>query len=143
MRDASGSILRLAGSIAVLLIIVVGGGVGSCAAYNSVRVWNAQTAGEAELAQATQNRKIKVLEAQAKMDAASLEAQAEIARAKGLAEANRIVADSLGGPEGYLRYLYIQNLEQSQGQIIYVPTEGGLPILEAGRLAPRASPEER
>lgn len=134
MGGTSGSILRLAGALAILLIVVVGGGLGSCAAYNSVRVWNAETAGEAELAQATQNRKIKVLEAQAKMDSASLEANAEIARARGLAEANRIVADSLGGPEGYLRYLYIQNLEQSQGQIIYVPTEGGLPILEAGRL---------
>ncbi|MFL9842768.1 membrane protease subunit [Sphingomonas sp. ST-64] len=135
MDRTRGSIIRLAGAIAVLLIVIVGGGLGSCAAYNSVRVWNAETAGEAELAQATQNRKIKVLEAQARMDSASLEAQAEVARAKGLAEANRIVANSLGGPEGYLRYLYIQNLEQSQGQIIYVPTEGGLPILEEGRLS--------
>jgi len=134
MGSTSGNIVKLAGALAILLIVVVGGGLGSCAAYNSVRVWNAETAGEAELAQATQNRKIKVLEAQAKMDSASLEANAEVARARGLAEANRIVADSLGGPEGYLRYLYIQNLEQSQGQIIYVPTEGGLPILEAGRL---------
>ncbi|QDX24910.1 membrane protease subunit [Sphingomonas suaedae] len=134
MDSTSGTILKLAASIAILLLVIVGGGLGSCAAYNSVRVWNAETAGEAELAQATQNRKIKVLEAQARMDSASLEANAEIARAKGLAEANRIVANSLGGPEGYLRYLYIQNLEQSKGQIIYVPTEGGLPILEAGRL---------
>ena len=134
MNSTSGNILRLAGAIGILLIVIVGGGLGSCAAYNSVRVWNAETAGEAELAQATQNRKIKVLEAQARLDSASLEANAEIARARGLAEANRIVANSLGGPEGYLRYLYIQNLEQSKGQIIYVPTEGGLPILEAGRL---------
>ncbi len=140
MNGTAGTILKLSASLAILLLVVVGGGLGSCAAYNSVRVWNAETAGEAELAQATQNRKIKVLEAQAKMDSAALEANAEIARAKGLAEANRIVANSLGGPEGYLRYLYIQNLEQSQGQIIYVPTEGGLPILEAGRLQPQPAP---
>ncbi|RYY37440.1 MAG: membrane protease subunit [Sphingomonadales bacterium] len=140
MNGTSGTILKLAASLAILLLVIVGGGLGSCAAYNSVRVWNAETAGEAELAQATQNRKIKVLEAQARMDSASLEANAEIARAKGLAEANRIVANSLGGPEGYLRYLYIQNLEQSKGQIIYVPTEGGLPILEAGRLQPAPPP---
>lgn len=143
MGSTSGNIVRLAGALAILLIVVVGGGLGSCAAYNSVRVWNAETAGEAELAQATQNRKIKVLEAQAKMDSAALEANAEVARARGLAEANRIVADSLGGPEGYLRYLYIQNLEQSQGQIIYVPTEGGLPILEAGRLNRAPVPTEQ
>ncbi len=140
MNGTAGTILKLSASLAILLLVVVGGGLGSCAAYNSVRVWNAETAGEAELAQATQNRKIKVLEAQAKMDSAALEANAEIARAKGLAEANRIVANSLGGPEGYLRYLYIQNLEQSQGQIIYVPTEGGLPILEAGRLRTEPAP---
>ncbi|GGD36679.1 hypothetical protein [Croceicoccus pelagius] len=135
MNNPAASILKLGGALAFLLLVIVGGGLGSCAAYNSVRVWNAETAGEAELAQASQNRKIAVLEAQAALDSAKLKADAEIERAKGLAEANRIVADSLGGPEGYLRYLYIQNLEQSRGQIIYVPTEGGLPILEAGRRA--------
>jgi ribonuclease T2 len=51
------------------------------AAYNSVRVWNAETAGEAELAQARQNRQI------AKLESAKLLAQAEVERAKGVAEA--------------------------------------------------------
>lgn len=131
--DASRNIFMIAGAILVLLVVVVGGGLGSCAAYNSVRVWNAETAGEAELAQASSNRRIAVLEAQALMDSAKLKADAEVARARGVAEANRIVAEGLGGPEGYLRYLYINNLENSKGQIIYVPTEAGLPILEAGR----------
>lgn len=125
--------LSLAMAIALLLIVIVGGGLGSCAAFNSIRVWNAETAGEAELAQAASNRRIAVLEAQAQMDSAKLKADAEVARARGVAEANRIVAEGLGGPEGYLRYLYINNLENSKGQIIYVPTEAGLPILEAGK----------
>lgn len=54
-----------------------------------------------------------------------------------MAEANRIVADGLGGPEGYLRYLYIESLKEARAQgaqVIYVPTEAGLPILEASRL---------
>ena len=140
--DNSRNLLSIAGAILVLLIVIVGGGLGSCAAYNSIRVWNAETAGEAELAQAGSNRRIAVLEAQALMDSAKLKAQAEVARAKGVAEANHIVANSLGGPEGYLRYLYIQNLEQSKGQIIYVPTEGGLPVLEAGRLNVQPKPED-
>lgn len=131
--NATNSVWSLALGILFLLLVVVGGGLGSCAAYNSVRVWNAETAGEAELAQARQNRQIATLEAEAKLESAKLLAQAEIERAKGVAEANRIVADGLGGPEGYLRYLYIENLSQSEGQIIYVPTEGGLPILEAGK----------
>lgn len=138
--NATNSVWSLALGILFLLIVVVGGGLGSCAAYNSVRVWNAETAGEAELAQARQNRQIATLEAEAKLESAKLLARAEVERAKGVAEANRIVADGLGGPEGYLRYLYIEHLAQSQGQIIYVPTEGGLPILEAGRLRPRPAP---
>lgn len=140
--NATNSVWSLALGILFLLIVVVGGGLGSCAAYNSVRVWNAETAGEAELAQARQNRQIATLEAEAKLESAKLLARAEVERAKGVAEANRIVADGLGGPEGYLRYLYIEHLAQSQGQIIYVPTEGGLPILEAGRLRPRLAPPQ-
>lgn len=137
--NSTNSVWSLAAGVLFLLIVVVGGGLGSCAAYNSMRVWNAESAGQAELAQARQNRQIATLEAEAKLESAKLLAQAEVERAKGVAEANRIVADGLGGPEGYLRYLYIENLSASQGQIIYVPTEGGLPILEAGR-RPSAAP---
>lgn len=60
--------------------------------------------------------------------------------ALGVAEANRIVADGLGGPEGYLRYLHIESLKEARAQgaqVIYVPTEAGLPILEASRLKPQ------
>jgi regulator of protease activity HflC (stomatin/prohibitin superfamily) len=131
--NASRNVWSLVLGLFFLLVVVVGGGLGSCAAYNSMRVWNAETAGEAELAQARQNRQIATLEAEAKLESAKLLARAEVERAKGVAEANRIVADGLGGPEGYLRYLYIENLSQSQGKIIYVPTEAGLPILEAGK----------
>lgn len=133
MEDTGNNIFKIAGAVAALLVVTVGGGLGSCAAYNSVRVWNAETAGEAELAQATSNRRISVLEAQALMDSAKLKAQAEVERAKGVAEANRIVAEGLGGPEGYLRYLYINGMERSRNQVIYIPTEAGLPILEANR----------
>lgn len=58
-------------------------------------------------------------------------AEAEIERAKGAAEAQRIIANTLTEP--YLRYLYIQGLGQGQHEVIYLPTEAGLPILEAGR----------
>ena len=57
------------------------------------------------------------------------------ARAKGVAAANKIIGDSLHGNEAYLRYLWIDGLrEHGKGAaVIYVPTEAGLPILEAGR----------
>src|SRR5687767_211483 len=106
-------------------------------AWPSYNVYQAQMRGRAELARAEQNRKIRVFEAQARMDAAKLNAQAEIASARGVAEANRIIAESLGGPEGYLRWRYIEMLSETgrdgKGRdVIYVPTEGALPILEAG-----------
>lgn len=109
---------------------VVLGGLYGCPQYN---VYSSRMAGEAELAQATQNRQIAVNEAQAKMEAAKLLADAEIARARGAAAANKIIADGLGGPEGYLRYLWIQSLDNPNNKIVYVPTEAGLPILEAGK----------
>ncbi len=98
--------------------------------------------GEAELAQATYNRRIRVNEAQAMLDAADLTAKAEVRKAQGVAQANQIMSASLGGPEGYLRWKYIEMLQESkEKQIIYVPTEAGLPILEAGR-RPVAKPAE-
>lgn len=98
------------------------------------RVWSSGKAGEAELAQAEYNRQIIVRQAQAKLDASILDAEAEVERAKGVSQANTIIADGLGGPEGYLRYLYIHMLEEAgEKQVIYVPTEASLPILEAGK----------
>ncbi len=96
-------------------------------------VWAAEMEGAAELAQAEQNRKITVLEAEAKLESAKALSAAEIERAKGVAEANRIIGESLKDNESYLRYLWIQNLESGSNSVVYVPTEAGLPILEAGK----------
>lgn len=96
--------------------------------------WKAGISGQAELDRATYNRQIATLEAKAQLESAEYLNQAEVIRARGVAEANKIVADGLGGPEGYLRYLWIQGLSQgSTPQTIYIPTEAGLPILEAGK----------
>jgi len=100
------------------------------------RVYSQRMLGQAELQRAESNRQIRVREAQAAYDAADLTAKAEIRRAEGVAEANRIIADSLDGAEGYLRWRYIEMLENTSGSgrdVIYIPTEAGLPILEAGK----------
>lgn len=60
--------------------------------------------------------------------------QAEVERAKATAEANRIIGESLKNNEAYLSYLWIQGLKDGTGERIYIPTEAGLPILEAGEL---------
>lgn len=108
------------------------GGVSGCMyGYPRYAVYEQRLAGEAELARASYSKQVAVQEAQAKLDSARLLNQAEIARAEGGSGANKIIADGLGGPEGYLRYLYIQGLENRKGDTIYIPTEAGLPILEA------------
>ena len=122
-------------AVAIVAVAIVAGFLGSWAIFKNVQVWSAQKTGEAELAQASQNRQIAVNEAQAKVDAAKLLAQAEIERARGVAEANKIIGDSLKGNDGYLRYLWIMSLESgSAPTVIYVPTEANLPIMEANRL---------
>lgn len=97
-------------------------------------VWAQGKEGQAELARAESNRQIKTLEAKAMEESAKHLAQAEIIRAKGVAEANKIIGDSLKGNEAYLRYLWISNLECKDKEVIYIPTEANMPILEAGRL---------
>lgn len=133
---------RVAGAFAIAVIVAVGFAAmaGLVAGMQWVRVYVAEYTvktealrGEAELRRAQQNRQIEVEAARAKLDAAEFLNQAEVLRARGLADATAIVADSFGGPEQYLRYLWIQSLENNKANIIYVPTEAGLPILEAGR----------
>lgn len=90
--------------------------------------------GEAQLLEAESSKKIAIESARAQLESAKLLALAEIERAKGVAEANRIVGDSLKGNEAYLKYLYIEGLKEKDNvTTIYVPTEAGLPILEAGK----------
>ena len=117
--------------IAVAVVLTVGTGMVGCPMHS---VWHAQKAGEAELAQADQNRQIAVAQARAKAESAHFEADAEVTRATGVAKANEIIGKSLQGNEVYLRYLWINGLELNKNAVIYVPTEANLPILEAGRL---------
>jgi hypothetical protein len=117
----------LSGLAAALTLFVVLGMWG-CPQYD---VYSSRMKGEAELSQAESNRKIKIYEAEAAKEAAKALAAAEVERARGVAEANKIIADSLKGNDSYLRYLWIQNLNSGQGERIYIPTEAGLPILEA------------
>lgn len=116
----------------VFFILLCSIGMWGCPKYG---VYSQRMEGEAMLAHAQSSKEVAVAEARAKMESASLLADAEVARAKGVAQANKIIGDSLKGNDAYLRYLWINNLENAKdGQVIYVPTEAGLPILEANRL---------
>lgn len=97
-------------------------------------VWQQEMTGKAEFAKAEQNRKIKIEEAKANLEAEKLNAQAEIERAKGAAEAIKIENGSI--TPTYIQYLWVrQQNATTNNKIIYIPTEAGLPVLEAGRMA--------
>lgn len=97
------------------------------------RVWQKGLSGKALLAEAEWSRQIAVKEAEATKDSAALLAEAEIERAKGVAEANKIIGDSLKDNDEYLRYLWINGLHDGTSETIYIATEAGLPIMEAGK----------
>lgn len=125
--------------VTVMVCILIAVGMAGCPKYN---VWQKGLKGQAELKQAEWNRQILIKEAEAKKEAATMLAAAEVERAKGVAEANKIIGDSLKDNESYLRYLWIQGLHDGSSEIIYVPTEAQLPILEAGRLGQRQQDQQ-
>ena len=96
-------------------------------------VWQQNKAGEAELARAEQNRQIAIQEARAKEESAKSLANAEVIRAEGVAKANKIIGDSLQNNEAYIHYLWVEALKESHNEVIYIPTEAGIPITESAR----------
>ena len=111
------------------LILVATLGFWGCPQYS---VYSARKDGEAILAHAQSSREVAVAEAKAKMESATLLAQADTIRACGVAASNRIIGQSLKNNKEYLQWLWIDHLEKAN--VIYVPTEANLPILEANRI---------
>lgn len=105
-------------------------GMWGCPQYG---VYSARLDGEAKLAHAQAEREVQVKDAQGRLEASSLLAKVDVERAKGVAESNKVIGSSLKENEAYLRWLYIEGLKEKTGEVIYVPTEAGLPILEAGK----------
>lgn len=124
-------------SLVKLVVKVVGGIVAFFVVMAFVRpwynVWSQEMEGKAEFAKAEQNRKIKIEEACANLEAEKLNAQAEIERAKGAAEAIKIENGSI--TPTYIQYLWVrQQSDLSDKTVIYIPTESNLPLLESTRM---------
>lgn len=103
-------------------------------------VYNRTLAGRAALMEAESTRQVRVLDAKAKQESAQLEAQAEVTKAQGSAQAIAALKQELGNSDAYLRWLFIQGLQEQGGQgektVVYMPTDGlvPLPISESTRL---------
>lgn len=123
-------------------------------AWPKYKVYSMEMSGKAALHEAQWSKKILIEEAKAREEAALMQAKARVtlaeaegkaklvqAKAEGLAdielakaaaEANRIIGESLKNNEAYLQYIWIKGLQEGKGERIYIPTEAGIPILEAG-----------
>ena len=115
-------------------VILIGGIMFGMPTY---KVWQQNKEGEAELARAEQNRQIAIQEAKAKEESAKSLANAEVIRAEGIAKANKIIGDSLTNNDAYIHYLWIEALRESKNDVIYIPTEAGIPITESTRFFKR------
>ncbi len=73
----------------------------------------------------------EALQKEFELQKAKKDAEIEVARAEGVAKANAVIAGSLTA--NYLKYLWVQGLQKNESQVVYVPTEANLPILEAQR----------
>lgn len=126
------------GSVVVIIIILMFG----LPLYN---VWQQEMVGKAEMAKAEQNRKILIEEARARLEAEKLNAQSEVERAKGMAEAMKLENGTLNST--YNQYLFIRTLEKlaDKGdlpQIIYMPSEGLVPVLDVNHTKKAVTPVE-
>ncbi len=143
------------GSLLFLVIAGVGAVILALWAWPNYNVYKMELNGRAALKEAEWSKQILIEEAKAREQAALMQAKArvtlaeaegqakivqakaegaaDIERAKAAAEANRIIGESLKNNEQYLRYIWIKGLQEGKGERIYIPTEAGLPILEAGK----------
>lgn len=108
--------------VAVIIVIIL-----ACAfLLPQYGVWKAELEGKAKLAEAEYSKQVLVQEAQSNLEAEKLNAESEVERAKGAAEARK--TEGLGmTAEQYIQYLWVKKLDLSQSKTIYLPTEGGLP----------------
>lgn len=106
--------------------------IGGCYGYPHYKVFSQRLEGEALLRKAESERQVQIEDAKGKEQAAKMLAGAEIERARGVSEANKIIGESLKNNPEYLTYLWIKEVNADGNSVIYIPTEAGIPILEAG-----------
>ncbi|MCQ5211151.1 hypothetical protein [Megasphaera massiliensis] len=118
----------------LLVVVMLFGGVGAGIAYGypNYLVWQQGKQGEAALAKATQDRQIKVQEAEAELEAA-----------KKQAEANRILGESVRDYPEAMEQKWVEAIKETKNQVIYLPTEASVPVTEAGRMAVKAQHQEQ
>lgn len=107
--------------------------------FPQYRVYSQKLRGEADFKEAEINRQIRVEEARAEEEALMLEANGEAEREKIRASATAQAIEKIGATleknGSYLRWMWINEIAGGSGERIYIPTEAGMPLLEAGATA--------
>ncbi len=115
----------LAGALVLAVVALLAFG------WPQYKVYSKTQKGEAALAEARNAKQVAIEEAKANLASEKLNALAEVERAKGAAEAIRVEGGKL--TDQYIKYLWVRQQKPGPGQTIYIPTEAGLPVLEAGK----------
>jgi len=115
---------------AILAILIIS--LSSCGMINNYfreqELLDAKNKGEAALLESENSKKVAIETAKANLESAKLNAQADVIRAEGIANANKIIGHSLEDNRAYLEWLWIDNIEKNQNAVFYIPTENKVPI---------------
>ena len=122
-KDFIKNVLIIIGVIIFIITLMFGG----MFTYRHYSVWSMKMQGKAKLAEATQSRQIQVEQAKAELEASNH-----------IAKAIEIVGKSAKKYPEYRNQMYIQAFAEALTmgkikQIVYIPTEAGIPILEASK----------
>lgn len=121
--------------ILLLTFVVTAAGLAGCPKY---KVYSQTMRGQADFREAEINRQILVEEARAQEEALQMRARGEAEREKIKADATAYAVEKIGltleQNASYLRWMWINEIAGGDGERIYIPTEAGMPILEANSL---------
>jgi len=111
----------------IVLVVFIVSAFAVSYGYRHYNVWSMEMKGKALLAEATQSRQIQIEQAKAEKEASIF-----------TAEAIAVVGEATKQYPEYRQQIYIQAFAEALSagtisQIMYIPTEAGIPILEAGK----------
>lgn len=117
--------------LAIVLIIITAAMI-ILPQYN---VWRRKLGGEAQLREQEYAKQIMVEQAKAELESAKLLREAEVERARGVAESMEIISENLEANASYLQYLAIQAqmrmAESPNHTTVYIPVgANGIPLIK-------------
>lgn len=128
LKDKANTLRLIAKTMCIAALVIFGLVTFTLLVGPQYGVWRAEMDGKAQLSEAEYAKQVMVQEANANLEAERLNAEAEVVRAQGAADARNV--EGLGmTSEEYIQYLWVKKLSLAESSVIYLPSEGGLPVL--------------